>query len=283
MAGWVYDWQRHAWMDNAPSAAPVAPSRPPFVPHGPIATPHPAPQSPAPAPIAPQPQPPAHAPEKEEVTTMEKHPHNALDALIKHPIAPLIGGVLVLAAQFTDEPSPPVIPQDLPEPVAKQWQMIFNQNQQRFQRRMDLYEQLGMVLLGYASTNAVLAALPAKKAALHERLRHRVDGGAARRGRWKRSVHGPSRWARGACWRSDHGSRRSAHGFYPELARERAADGPDHGQCPAVAVRRFRRIAPLRRSAQVDGDAARVDRAALVVPQVAVHSARGAVQLAGRR
>jgi hypothetical protein len=43
--------------------------------------------------------------------------------------------------------------------------MIFNQNQQRFARRMELYENLGNVLLGYASTAAVLRALPPKKAA----------------------------------------------------------------------------------------------------------------------
>ena len=50
-----------------------------------------------------------------------------------------------------------------PEPLAKQWQMIYNQNQQRFQRRMALYEQLGMVLLGYSSAQAVFEMLPAKK------------------------------------------------------------------------------------------------------------------------
>jgi hypothetical protein len=170
LAGWYYDWSRHAWMDNAPSAQPPRPVAP-------LAAPPPAPRpaarpAPRPAPRPPvvvqptiQTQAPApKQPEKTEMVTMEK-PHNALDALIKHPIAPLIGGVLLLAAQFTDEPAPPAIPTDLPEPVAKQWQMIFNQNQQRFQRRMDLYENLGMVLLGYASTNAVLAALPARKAA----------------------------------------------------------------------------------------------------------------------
>jgi hypothetical protein len=166
LAGWTYDWSRHAWMDTAPSTPAPRPVAPPPRPAAPAARPQPSlvvrPT------IHPQPQPqaqaPAKQPEKTEMVIMEK-PHNALDVLIKHPIAPLIGGVLLLASNFTDEPQPPVIPPDLPEPIAKQWQMIFNQNQQRFQRRMDLYEQLGMVLLGYASTNAVLAALPARKAA----------------------------------------------------------------------------------------------------------------------
>ncbi len=96
---------------------------------------------------------------------MEKHEHsNTIDALIKHPVAPLVGAALLLAAQLTDEPAPPALPQDLPEPLAKQWQMIFNQNQQRFQRRMELYENLGMVLLGYAGANTIMNALPAKRA-----------------------------------------------------------------------------------------------------------------------
>ena len=41
-----------------------------------------------------------------------------------------------------------------------QWQMVFNQNQQRFARRMEMYENIGRVLLGYSSTQAVLSALP---------------------------------------------------------------------------------------------------------------------------
>ena len=60
--------------------------------------------------------------------------------------------------------APPSIPTDLPESTAKQWQMVYNQNQQRFQRRMELYENLGMVLLGYASAQTVIDALPAKRA-----------------------------------------------------------------------------------------------------------------------
>ena len=97
---------------------------------------------------------------------MERKSSNTIiDSLVKHPVAPVIGGILLLASNFTDEPQPPQITQDLPETLAKQWQMIFNQNQQRFQRRMALYEQLGMVLLGYSSTQAVIDMLPAAKKA----------------------------------------------------------------------------------------------------------------------
>ena len=95
---------------------------------------------------------------------LERKP-NALEALTKHPVAPVVGGVLLLASYFTDEPQPPTIPLDLPEPVAKQWQMIFNQNQQRFARRMEMYETLGMTLLGYASAQTLLEALPPRRAA----------------------------------------------------------------------------------------------------------------------
>src|SRR5262249_52580942 len=81
---------------------------------------------------------------------------NALDALVKHPVAPVVGGILVLASYFTDEPKPPEIPHDLPEPTAKQWQMIYQQNLQRYERRMELLQTIGLSLLGYASTQAVL-------------------------------------------------------------------------------------------------------------------------------
>ena len=42
--------------------------------------------------------------------------------------------------------------------------MIYNQNQQRFQRRMQIWDTVGKALLGYSDTNAILAALPARKA-----------------------------------------------------------------------------------------------------------------------
>lgn len=143
-AGWYYDWQKKAWME--PSRTPA------FPPNGGSARAQPRPQPPA-----------QRAPQKmEERMTCEKHRGNVIDSLIKHPVAPVLGGVLLLASHFTEEPQPPTIPTDLPEPIAKQWQMVFNQNQQRFQRRMALYENLGMVLLGYAEARALLDALPMK-------------------------------------------------------------------------------------------------------------------------
>ena len=146
LAGWYYDWSKKAWME--PSApATTTPPRP-----LPVRT-QPQPQV--------QPQVVVHHVPKE--TCMEKKPNNVLDALTKHPVAPVLGGVLLLATQFTDEPAPPTIPDDLPEATAKQWMMIYNQNQQRFQRRMELYQNIGMVLLGYAEAKAVLDMLPPKR------------------------------------------------------------------------------------------------------------------------
>jgi hypothetical protein len=159
-SGWYYDWGRRAWMQPDPRPAPgprpsPGPRPGPFGPVGPI-RPQPQPQ-PQPAPQPPAPK----APEKKE-TDMNK---NMLDALIKHPVAPVLGGLLLVASHLTDEPQPPPIPDDLPDATAKQWQMIFNQNQQRFARRMQMYQHLGMVLLGYAEAQTVIGVLGPKKAA----------------------------------------------------------------------------------------------------------------------
>ena len=73
--------------------------------------------------------------------------------------APVVGGFLVASAYLTEEPQPPPMSDALPEATEKQWQMIYTQNQQRFQRRMDLFKDLGMVLLGFASAQTILGAL----------------------------------------------------------------------------------------------------------------------------
>ena len=87
-------------------------------------------------------------------------PKSAFEALMKHPVAPAVGGFLIIASLLTDEPAPPEMPDDLPEATQKQWQMIYAQNLERHRRRMDTFQVIGQVLLGYASTDAVLKALP---------------------------------------------------------------------------------------------------------------------------
>ena len=82
----------------------------------------------------------------------------------KGNVDPLLGGVMLLGSQIVEEPAPPQIPDELPERAAKEWQMIYSQNLQRVQRRMALWENVGKLLLGYADTSAVLAALPKKAA-----------------------------------------------------------------------------------------------------------------------
>ncbi len=133
--GWYYDWAQRAWIEPArPSPTIVQPTVTNVIP----------------------------APLPGGSIQMQKDP-TVLEYLMKHPVAPLLGGFLMLGTQLAEEPAPPQIPADLPEPVAKQWQMIYAQNLQRFQRRMTLWENVGKLLLGYADTNAVLAALPVKR------------------------------------------------------------------------------------------------------------------------
>ena len=146
LSGWTYDWQKRAWME------PSAPSAPASPPGGGVTR----------QPTRPQPSVPAKpAPTPTTVVAVEHHKKaSPIESLMKHPIAPVVGGVLVAAAYLTDEPQPPTVPDGLPEATSKQWMMVYNQNQQRFQRRMDLYKDLGMVLLGYASAQTIMDVFP---------------------------------------------------------------------------------------------------------------------------
>jgi hypothetical protein len=202
--GWYYDWQKRAWMEpdkgsakpgaGQPGSRPASPGqRPSSAPHpgAPSSSPHPAapssgtpsarpappasgspsarpapaaaPASPPPASQPTYPQQPAIPPEKE--CSVNQKDQNALEYLVKHPVAPLVGGFVLLGSLMADEPAPPTIPDGLPEATAKQWQMIYAQNLARFERRMALWENLGKVLLGYTEINTILAALPPKRAA----------------------------------------------------------------------------------------------------------------------
>jgi hypothetical protein len=150
---WYYDWSKRAWMEpDRGGGGAIAPRQQPT---------RPAPQ--------PQPQPAKPAPQPEKEKSVDKCPpnvkdkNNVLEYLIKHPVAPLAGAFVLLGSMMADEPQPPQIPEDLPEPIQKQWMMIYNQNQQRFERRMQIWNTVGWALLGYSDSNALLAALPARK------------------------------------------------------------------------------------------------------------------------
>jgi hypothetical protein len=151
---WYYDWGSRAWMEPDRRPALPPPSR------------RPAPSRLAPQP---QPQPPKPAPPPEKDKAMEKcgsskeKEKNVLEYLVKHPIAPLLGGFVLIGSMLADEPTPPQIPDGLPEGIQKQWLMIYSQNQQRFARRQQIWDLVGKTLLGYADTNAILAALPPRK------------------------------------------------------------------------------------------------------------------------
>ena len=111
---------------------------------------------------------------------MEKKRMAPIESLMKHPVAPVVGGLLVAASYLTNEPQPPVIPDGLPDETAQQWMMIYNQNQQRFQRRMDMFKDLGLMLLGAASAQTVIDSLPTSSTRMQLPA---VDADAVRRAR----------------------------------------------------------------------------------------------------
>lgn len=165
-SGWTYDWRQRAWIE---------PDRKPATPFRPGGPPRPMPMPGRPMPMPPRPSvpsspyPPTFVPTNPQettamttmTTTTTQTPPNVLDYLVKHPVAPLAGAILIVGSMLTEEPVPPQIPAELPEQTAKQWQMIYAQNLQRFQRRSQMLESIGRTLLGYSEANAVLAALPA--------------------------------------------------------------------------------------------------------------------------
>ncbi len=180
MSGWYYDWSKRAWMEPSAPKPPVPrPSSPPVVRQ---------PSAPTVAPVA-------------TVVALESKKLNPIESLMKHPIAPVLGGVLVAASYLTDEPTPPSIPDGMPEATAKQWMMVYNQNQQRFQRRMDLYKDVGMVLLGYASAQTIMDAFPS-----HKIVATGVDADVH-----ARSVAAHRESSAAAARRSDNRQRRARH------------------------------------------------------------------------
>ena len=149
--GWYYDWSKRAWMepDRGRSYS------------GPALQTQPRPQPQAQPRPQPQPLQPVPVPVKDKC--MNAKDPNVLDYLMKHPVAPAAGAFLILGSMLAEEPLPPQIPEELPETIQKQWTMLYNQNLQRFQRRMTIWESVGKLLMGYGETNAILAALPAVK------------------------------------------------------------------------------------------------------------------------
>jgi len=93
---------------------------------------------------------------------MSKHEHSKLESLMKHPLAPLVGGVMWAIAQFTEEPAPRLVPSELPEAVRAEWQAVIAKNQVRFQRRMAFFEKVGEVLMGFSSVTSIIDFIEAK-------------------------------------------------------------------------------------------------------------------------
>jgi hypothetical protein len=149
LENWYYDWGTRAWMEPDKPSAPPRALRP---------QPRPLPQRPQPAPMPAKQENPV-----DKCITKETKDRNVLEYLVKHPIAPLAGALVLIGSMLADEPSPPQIPDGLPEAIQKQWMMIYNQNQQRFARRQQIWDLVGKTLLGYSDTNAIMAALPPRK------------------------------------------------------------------------------------------------------------------------
>lgn len=147
--GWYYDWAQRAWMEpdksgsgsNAPITRPLPPR----------------PQT------MPVPPPPTKEMTMDRCASNKDKEKTVLEYLVKHPIAPLLGGIALIGSMLADEPAPPDIPEGLPEPMQKKIMMIYNQNQQRFARRQQIWDLVGKTLLGYTETGAILAALPPRK------------------------------------------------------------------------------------------------------------------------
>ena len=86
-------------------------------------------------------------------------PMTPVEAVLKHPVAPVVGGLLVLLPQFMDPPAKPTFSAGLaPETIADA-QATFDENRDRFAQRMQLYRDIGMVLLGYSSVQSLQTLL----------------------------------------------------------------------------------------------------------------------------
>ena len=82
-------------------------------------------------------------------------PVTSLEAVLKHPVAPVVGGLLVLLPQFIDPPARPTYAPGLPPETIADAQATFDENRDRFAQRMQLYRDIGMVLLGYSSVQTL--------------------------------------------------------------------------------------------------------------------------------
>jgi hypothetical protein len=144
--GWFYDWSQKAWMEpiggSGSSPSPIV-RLPPRPTPAPTLTPTPATQQ--------------H--KEEHMHKCEHHHHKPTlyEGIKDHPWVPVIGLLLMIGADFMQQPQPPVIPDGLPDNVGKQWQMIYNQNLQMYQTRRAQLDKYGGILLALGLGNAAVA------------------------------------------------------------------------------------------------------------------------------
>lgn len=142
LSGWYYDWPQKAWMEpiaDAPRPAQIIP------------LPRPMPPAPSPAP-APQPY------KEDHMTKCEHHHHKPTlyEGIKDHPWVPVIGLLLMIGSDFLQQPQPPVLPDGLPDNVAKQWQMIYAQNLNLYSTRKEMLDKYGGILMALGLGNAAV-------------------------------------------------------------------------------------------------------------------------------
>jgi hypothetical protein len=136
LKGWFYDWNARAWMEPGGTTltAPVAVAPPPAPVRAPVAN------------------------DNRKEMAMQcggNKPVTPLEAVLKHPVAPVVGGLLVLLPQFIDPPGRPTYPAGMPPETIADAQATFDENRDRYAQRMQLYRDIGMVLLGYSSVQTL--------------------------------------------------------------------------------------------------------------------------------
>ncbi len=85
-------------------------------------------------------------------------PQSFIDELKKSPWWPLLGAVVYFAPEFISEPDPPTITPEMPQWVQTQTSLVYEQNMNRFNRRMRVIDKLGTLILGGSVAGAVVHA-----------------------------------------------------------------------------------------------------------------------------
>lgn len=146
MEGWLYDWHHHTWME---------PDQPAGIARLPVGG------APAGGPAHPPPHVVVVQPPKEEsmgACTHHVHQNSLIDGLKNHPWVPLAGLAVLVISDFMTQPTPPQIPDGLPEVQQKFWIMRYQQNLALYQERRQKLDKWGGIIFGLGTANAAVQA-----------------------------------------------------------------------------------------------------------------------------